>query len=56
MASLEEIESAKKQMDAAHEDLMRYIEGGVMDSQMHKRLAARLKAAVDKSMNRITQG
>ena len=40
MASLEELEAAKKQMDEAHEDLMRYIEDGVTDSHLHKRLAA----------------
>jgi hypothetical protein len=55
MASLEEIEATKKQMDEAHEDLIRYIEGGVTDSQLHKRLAARAKAAAEKYVNLIMQ-
>ena len=55
MASLEEIEAAKKQTDEAHEDLMRYIEGGVTDSHLHKRLAARAKAAAEKYVDLIMQ-
>jgi hypothetical protein len=55
MASLEEIEAAKRQLDEAHEDLMRYIEGGVMDSRLQRHLAARLKLAIEKYMDVVTQ-